>query len=136
MNLKRKTILEPAVLAAVRSHARAVAPAECCGALFGRHEDGCRLIERAVAVPNAAAEPETGFHIGPRSVLALEAEAARHGLELLGFYHSHPNGTCAPSDGDLGAAWPGYTYVIAGRDGVAAWRLRADRDGFERESCT
>ena len=37
---------------------------------------------------------------------------ATRGLDLLGFYHSHPDHPAQPSQFDLDHAWPSFSYVI------------------------
>ena len=122
--------VRPDVLTQVREHAAGVGREECCGALLGRGG----VVVRAQPLANEASERTNRYFIGPRSVLALEAAAVRAGLEVIGFYHSHPSGGAEPSKVDLGHAWPGYLYLIVspgdGADGVRGWRLREDRRGF------
>jgi proteasome lid subunit RPN8/RPN11 len=142
-------LLEDEVLAAVRAHALAVYPDECCGALFGRDTVGDggesgplrrpREILRAIPAGNAwpGARGER-YLIPPEAVRALEAAAHRSGLEVVGFYHSHPDGVAVPSAFDLETAWPWYSYLIlaVGVEGVGearSWRLRDDRTGFEEQ---
>lgn len=127
--------LDPDIRDAITRHAGATAPAECCGGLLGvRDIAGARRIRLAVRVPNRHETPTRAFLLGARDVLRLERLAAARGLELLGFYHSHPDGPAEPSATDLDAAWPWYTQLIVGDDGVRAWRLRPDRSGFDREA--
>ncbi len=76
------------------------------------------------------------YLIGPDDVVALERQAARDGLRVVGYYHSHPDAPAIPSDYDREHAWPWYIYLIVSvRDGRAtearAWRLLGDRSGFE-----
>ncbi len=132
--------VSPAALAAMRSHAGASYPEECCGGLLGRDGgSGARVVERAAAVGNAKeAERERRYLIGPDEVRALERAAERDGLVLLGFYHSHPDHPAEPSVFDRDHAWPWYTYIIVpvaqGSPGVArAWRLSEDREGFTEQ---
>jgi proteasome lid subunit RPN8/RPN11 len=47
------------------------------------------------------------------------------GLELIGFFHSHPRGPAAPSQFDTDRAWPGYVYLILGLEAPADARVRA-----------
>ncbi|HEU0302884.1 MAG TPA: M67 family metallopeptidase [Longimicrobium sp.] len=130
-----------AALAQVRAHAAAAYPEECCGALLGLDVDvGAhgigRVVTRAVAVENRwAGRRESRFLIPAGDVRALEAQAARSGLSLVGFYHSHPDGRTEPSRRDRAQAWPWYSYLIvavsAGGAGQArSWRLADDRHAF------
>lgn len=134
--------LAAGALEAIRAHARAAYPEECCGALLGRALDAggaAREVVRAAVAENARREDRARrYLIGPEDVLRLEAEAARAGLEVVGFYHSHPDHPAEPSAFDREHAWPWYAYLIvsvrAGVPGEArAWRLASDRGAFEPE---
>lgn len=138
------TIRLPArLLAAVRAHAEAAYPEECCGALLGRvprEPEAAREIVRAVAVRNQSAERRADrFLIPAAAVRALDRAAAQDGLAVIGFYHSHPDGPPRPSRLDAQAAWPWYSYLIvavsAGGAGEAGcWRLTDDRRAFLPEA--
>lgn len=97
--------------------ARATRDEECCGALIRGSQPGS--VERIVPLINRGPDRRSQYVIAPRDLYELERSAT-----ILGFYHSHPDGTSAPSARDLGLAWPGYVYVIVGRD-VRAWQLDA-----------
>jgi len=76
------------------------------------------------------------FLIGPRDILNAEREARRAGLDVLGFYHSHPDSPARPSEFDREHAWPWYTYLIISIENGEAgplngWQLRDDRSGYE-----
>jgi desampylase len=114
---------------AVAGEALRASPDECCGALIGRRTRSARVC-RTLALPNRAADRRRAYLIPGRAVRRVEDAAGRAGLDVIGFYHSHPHGGTVPSHSDLEAAWPGYVYLIVG-DGAAAWRLLADRSGFE-----
>lgn len=67
-----------------------------------------------------------------------EKEARAKGLDVIGFYHSHPNAPARPSQYDLDHAWPFYSYIIVSvQDRAAAamtsWRLKDDRNAFDPE---
>ena len=127
--------LGPGVADAIRSHGRETYPHECCGALLGR--DGTTV--EALRLPNTTEEgPRRRFMVRPADYLAAERHAASRGLDLLGFYHSHPDHPARPSQYDLDHAWPVFHYVIVSvRDGesmeMTSWRLRDDRSAFDEE---
>jgi proteasome lid subunit RPN8/RPN11 len=67
-----------------------------------------------------------------------EKHAAANSLEVVGFYHSHPDHPAIPSGYDLEHAWPVYSYVVvAVKSGQAedlrSWELQADRSRFDEE---
>ena len=119
------------VLAGLRRQAAAAAPAECCGALAGLLQRGAPRIRTLIPVPNQTDEPGR-YLIDAPTVLRLERQAAWAGLDIVGFYHSHPHSPASPSGVDLEHACPGYIHVIVEPTGcVRAWRVRDDRQGFD-----
>ncbi len=90
------------------AHARDAAPAECCGLLVGA---GDTIVE-AVRTRNLAANPAR-FQIHPEDHINARRTARHRGLEVLGFYHSHPRSGATPSATDLAeASYPGHLYLI------------------------
>jgi desampylase len=72
-------------------------------------------IERAVAAANIADDPRRQFLLEPRDHLAARREARALGLDVCGFYHSHPAGDAAPSATDVAeAAYDRCLYLIVG----------------------
>lgn len=117
-----------AVVDAVRAHAAREAPQEACGVLVGTPAP--RVVVRAVATPNVAPAPRTAYTVGPAALLEAAAAAERDGLEILGFYHSHPAGPATLSAVDMAqATWDGATYLLVSLapPAVAAWRLKGGR---------
>ena len=99
------------VIAALVAHAREAAPEECCGLLLGR---GDAILE-AVRARNAASSPTTRFLVEPKDHIDARREARTRGLDVVGFYHSHPHSGAVPSPTDLAeAAYPGTLHVIVG----------------------
>lgn len=111
------------------------APKEAVGILAGRRGDDS-VVERTYAAKNAAKTPRTRYEIGPQEQIKLLDRIDEAGLDVVGFYHSHPNGPAKPSavDAQL-ASWPGYLYVVVSLDGGSAtfggWRWSGER--FEPE---
>ncbi len=118
---------------AIRRHGEETYPHECCGALVG---EGSR-IAAIVPLPNTTEEgPRRRFLVRPSDYRMAEDRAREIGVELLGFYHSHPDHPARPSQYDLDHAWPTFGYVIvsvaAGRAGeMTVWWLKDDRSSFE-----
>ena len=125
--------LTAAVDAAIRAHGRETFPNECCGALLGK--DG--VVHDAFALPNTTEEgPRRRFMVRPTDYRVAEQRATESGLELMGFYHSHPDHPARPSQYDLDHAWPTFAYVIVSvMAGAAAtmtvWFLKDDRTDFD-----
>lgn len=138
--------LRPGVVDAIRAHGVETYPNECCGALFGPAPSGVEGADRAVtatfALPNTTEEgPRRRFLVRPQDYREAERRATELGVELLGFYHSHPDHPARPSQYDLDHAWPFFSYIIVSvRAGVSedmtSWLLRDDRSGFDPEELT
>lgn len=135
--------LTAADLAAIRAHAAASYPDECCGFLVGpprRAEGDDGHVAFLRAEDNQREENRRRrFLIHPETFRAVEREATAAGLAILGTYHSHPDHPAAPSDYDREHAWPGWSYLIvsvrAGEPAEArSFRLRDDRSGFDEET--
>ena len=131
--------LGPGVEKAIRRHGESAYPEECCGLLLGRLEETLRRVESAIPMLNARTENrERRFLITPDSYREAERLAAARHLELIGFYHSHPDHPARPSEYDLEHALPWHSYVVLGvRQGevgdITSWVLAADRGRFEPE---
>lgn len=133
-------ICPPEVLEAVFRHAEQTYPYECCGLLLGTFAQGARRVSAAERMRNAnTTSPQTRYDLDPREHLAAQRSARARGLEIIGFYHSHPDHPAHPSQFDLDhAAWPGYSYLIvsiargrrAPSDAANSFELADDRSRF------
>jgi proteasome lid subunit RPN8/RPN11 len=95
-------------LEAVVAHARGAAPAECCGLLVGRPGE----IVDAIPTRNISADP-LRFFIDPKDHIDGRRAARHRGLEVVGFYHSHPRSAAEPSETDVAeASYPDHLYLI------------------------
>lgn len=79
------------------------------------------------------------FLIDPLDQLRVEKGARARGLEVLGYYHSHPDHPARPSIYDRDHAWPWYSYVIVAVErgvpkDLTSWVLAPDRSAFAPES--
>jgi proteasome lid subunit RPN8/RPN11 len=92
--------LRSTVVVDVIEHARRQAPEECCGMLIGAAGD----VLECVPARNIADRPTVRFLIDPHDhVRALRSARAR-GLDVVGFYHSHPRSPAVPSETDRAEA--------------------------------
>jgi proteasome lid subunit RPN8/RPN11 len=128
----------------IRVHGAQGYPHEVCGALLGREADAgageaVREVSAVLPLENRRTDSrENRFVLAPDDVRRAERAATERGLELLGWYHSHPDHPALPSEFDREHAWPWYSYVIlsvaARAPGtMASWRLRDDRSGYTPE---
>lgn len=123
----------------IRRQGEAAYPAECCGALIGRTDGGEKEVVRLAPAVNRRTDDPHRYLIAPDDLRRLEAEVRAAGLEIVGYYHSHPDHPAVPSAYDASHAWPWYSYVIvqvvAGRGAdLASWVLADDRPQMESES--
>lgn len=135
-----RLILPPRELEALGHHAAEAFPEECCGFLLGRSTGaGGSAVEAVLPARNEApGDHAARYLISPEAVLLARRRARELGLEVVGYYHSHPDGTAEPSEHDLEHAWPATSYLIVPASGGApgeprSWRLREDRQGFLEE---
>ena len=93
----------------MQTHAQRDALTECCGMLAGRDA----VIARAFPASNAARNPPTEYEIASKELFQLTRDIRAAGLQLLGIYHSHPNGKNEPSARDIEQAYyPDVAYFI------------------------
>ena len=136
----------------IRAHGAETYPHECCGALLGRDSNAVLESDRSEGSLIAPREilglfplvnrrddsPRNRFSVTAQDVLEAEKAAREQGLEVVGWYHSHPDHPARPSEYDRDHAWPWYSYIIVGVQSGApqdmtSWRLNDDRAGFSPE---
>jgi len=116
-------------------------PFECCGLMLGRFEnDGRKVLVEIHPISNAREEEakRNRFLIRPEELLRGEKYAREKGLDVVGFYHSHPDDRAVPSQYDLEHAWPAYSYVVVAvekghADDLRSWEMESDRSKFTEE---
>ena len=121
----------------IKVHGEQTYDEECCGALFGNYTDEIREVYDILEFENEKKESrQNRFLISPAQYKTAERLAKEKGLELLGFYHSHPDHPAVPSQFDTDHALPWFLYIIvsvnkAKAGSLRAWVLKEDRSGFE-----
>jgi proteasome lid subunit RPN8/RPN11 len=133
----------------IRHHGAETYPHECCGALLGRDGAGTPLSDaeqpasREVLalyplVNRRDDSPRNRFSVTSDDVRAAEKAAREQGLDVVGWYHSHPDHPALPSQYDRDHAWPWYSYIIVSvangqPQDMTSWRLCDDRTEFAGE---
>lgn len=109
----------------LQSWAEAGYPREACGLLIGEATpDGVR-VEMVRRAPNLETERATDrYELDPRAFLDADEQARALALDVVGFWHSHPDTAAVPSETDLAAAWPGYAYLIVSVQAGSAADMR------------
>ena len=99
----------------IRSHAEEIYPFECCGIFGGIRQGEKNVVSEIYRVLNSREDTakHNRFLMTPKDVFMAEKQFRKNGLEMLGFYHSHPDHPAHPSGFDLDhASWPTYSYAI------------------------
>jgi proteasome lid subunit RPN8/RPN11 len=139
----------------IRAHGAETYPHECCGALLGRDRDEIdsngseapagsstnptREVLGLFALVNRRDDsPRNRFSVTSEDVMSAEKAAREQNLEVVGWYHSHPDHPARPSEYDRDHAWPWYSYIIVSVENGApqkmtSWRLNDDRAEFSPE---
>jgi proteasome lid subunit RPN8/RPN11 len=128
-------------LTEIREHGQRDYPFECCGLLIGSFEqDGRKIVVETYPISNAREEEakRNRFLIQPAELLRGERYAVKKKLDVIGFYHSHPDSPAVPSKYDLDHAWPTYSYIIVSvknehAEDLLSWEMEADRSRFNTE---
>ena len=124
----------------IRAHGVRDYPYECCGLLLGRFGAEGKVVRETYPISNAREESakRNRFLIEPEELMRGERYAREHDLEVVGFYHSHPDSQAVPSQYDLEHAWPMYSYIIVSTRAAEAtdlfsWEQEPDRSKFNQE---
>ena len=104
--------------------------AEICGVMRGRGRDVRQLLPAA----NVAEHPQRRFEIDPAVLLRCHRLARRPGgMEILGYYHSHPGGDPVPSQTDAAMAQPdGKLWLIVTGAEARMWRAGPQGSMYQR----
>jgi len=155
IDLTMSNVLElwigPELTEQIRQHGAGTYPHECCGALLGKdrasftadsNADDQKVRREALAlfplVNRREDSPRNRFSVTADDVRDAEKAAKNQGMDVIGWYHSHPDHPARPSDYDRDHAWPWYSYIIVSvQNGLArdmtSWRLKDDRSTFVEE---
>lgn len=100
---------------ALRSHGEETYPNECCGVLLGKTlgSEGNRVHKIVRAGNTRTDSAHNRYHIAPIELVRIQREARNLGLDIVGFYHSHPDHPAQWSSTDFAEAhWLGCSYII------------------------
>jgi proteasome lid subunit RPN8/RPN11 len=132
--------ISESLLDEIRTHGVKDYPYECCGLLLGRYGGDGKVVTETYPISNAREESakRNRFLIEPVELMRGERYARDQDLEVVGFYHSHPDSPAVPSQYDLEHAWPTYSYIIVSTRADEAtdlfsWEQEPDRSKFNPE---
>ena len=128
-------------IAEIKSHGESTYPNECGGMLIGRFEDGgAKTIVETFPLENSSEENQRNrVLLLPKDVLRAEKYARENKLDVIGYYHSHPDDRAMPSQYDLDHALPVWSYIIVSviegkAVDVRSWEMENDRSKFNKEA--
>jgi proteasome lid subunit RPN8/RPN11 len=100
-------------LAEITKHAADDYPQECCGVLLGLRQADVRHVLQTVRCRNVHPSPSARYTIDPPELIIVQRDARDLQMEIIGFYHSHPEHPAQWSTTDLEQAhWEGCSYLI------------------------
>ena len=124
------------------AHVRAGYPLEACGVFLGFSARRA-VVREVVPVENREREqPRVRYEIAAEDLLRISREARAQGLDILGYFHSHPDHPARPSETDRQRAADslsdGVIHVVVGvekgeRATPTAWIFRDAAQAFEEE---
>ena len=133
-------VLSKTIETEIREAGAKAYPNECCGILFGTGDGEDQVVRSLRPIVNAreSGEQYHRFLITAEEMMAAELEARKLALDIVGFYHSHPDHPAAPSEYDRDHALPFYHYIIlrvaqGEPEEMTDWRLRLSREAFDAE---
>ncbi len=99
---------------ALRAHGEETYPHECCGVLLGRSEAEGNHVRQIVRAGNTRTDSaHNRYNIAPEELVKIQRQARGQGLDIIGFYHSHPDHPAQWSSTDIAEAhWLGCSYLI------------------------
>jgi proteasome lid subunit RPN8/RPN11 len=103
-----------AIYDSLRAHGESTYPHECCGVLLGESVEGDWRVTAAVPAGNTRTDSaHNRYMIDPAELVRIQRDAMRQGVDIAGFYHSHPDHPAQWSPTDFAEAhWIGCSYVI------------------------
>lgn len=114
----------------MEEHARKEKANEACGIIAGKGKSA----EKIYRCKNVSKNPTSNYDIAPVELIRVFNDVEDSGLEILGFYHSHPAGPLGPSNIDHATAtWHGHSYVILHPKGIGSWRWDEEEGQFIKE---
>ena len=137
-------IISAAQLQIIYAHVENIYPEEACGILIGTINNGAKTIVEIILTINAWGKSESDaateigktkhsrYTIAPQDIFQAQKRARNLQIDLIGFFHSHPDYPAIPSECDRSQAWEIYSYpivsVVQGNvSDFKSWVL--DRDG-------
>lgn len=127
-------------LVEIKEHSKRDYPYECCGIIFGKFSNESKKVLEILSIENEKEDESkhNRYLISSKKIFEAEVYAAKNDLDIVGFYHSHPDHSANPSAFDQEYALPVYSYLIVSvnKGEVGEFTLSVlsnDRKNFEKE---
>ncbi|MGD1053223.1 MAG: M67 family metallopeptidase [Candidatus Dormibacteria bacterium] len=99
--------------ASIRRLAEAAYPHEGCGVLVGNYQGEAVVVEEATSARNLWSDRLADrYDMDPADIQAADRAARARGMDVVGFWHSHPDHPARPSQFDSDRSWPDCAYLI------------------------
>ena len=139
--------ISTAQLKIIYDHAEDIYPEECCGILLGKIDGVSKIVVEVIETINTWKKSEvttelknlddlnrtkhSRYTISPRDILQAQKRGRDLQLDIIGFFHSHPDARSIPSTCDRDRAWEIYSYpiisVINGKiSDIKSWVLNSE----------
>ncbi len=98
-------------MAAVNAHAEEGYPYEVCGMLIGANGSG-RVTQTRRVRNTVTDRAHDRYEMDPLDQIRIQRECDDSRLEILGYYHSHPDHPARASITDAQRSWANMVYLI------------------------
>jgi proteasome lid subunit RPN8/RPN11 len=121
-------VIDTVQLQVIYQHAEATYPEECCGILLGKIDKFIKTVveviptinvwDRAESIDTPTPDREvtrtktSRYTIAPQDIFQAQKRGRDLDLNIVGFFHSHPDYPATPSICDRDRAWNVYSYPI------------------------
>ncbi len=119
------------VMKQIEVHGEEGYPHEVCGFLIGKAARA-EVTSVARARNTITDRAHDRYEIDPRDHIRIQRECDAAGLDIVGYYHTHPDHPARPSQFDADRSWAGYVYLIVAVHGgkvVDANAFTPEKDG-------
>ncbi|MEH6475379.1 MAG: M67 family metallopeptidase [Sneathiella sp.] len=123
--------MSSAQLEELRAHTLICMPQEACALLIGQREkSGNWQVSRVAVAKNIAERKEKFFEVDPALRIGLERDLRDQDDEIIGVFHSHPNGHAEPSKSDESMIIERHLiWLVASIDGALSFEIGAYQAG-------
>ena len=147
-----RIMISQAELQRIHTHAEQGYPHEVVGILAGQSQldrsdleaqnpasdDTSGMVQQAYPLINERADTHNRYKVSGLALMRAERKLEAAGMQILGYYHSHPDHPAQYSEYDRDHALPNLSYmIISVMQGKAvdslSWRLQEDRSNMLAE---